>query len=1192
MKIISIKSLNINSLKGPNEINFAELTKDSALFSITGPTGSGKSTILDIISCALYGRTARLKNPNDLMSRNSGEAYCEVEFEIRAKRYRSSWTQKRAHKKHDGTFQTAKMELIDLEEDKILPLKSKEVPKKIEELSGLDFGRFTQSMLLAQGGFDAFLKADEKERSVLLEKMTGTQIYADISIAIFDKHRGYQEDMDSDQKILESIELLDLVVVEEKQKQLSQNITQKRKTDDELKKLTVALNWLERLSELTKESQRYEEEFIDVTKLKEDNKYSFEKLALANRALNVSATFTSHTQLKKSVTIDKNVATKFGDELLSLDEEIEARDKEYYAIKKEFEKDGIEFEVQNKKLKEAREIQTQEKETRISLTKEENLLKSKQENLTQITNSLNSIVKEYDEIQKQVDTKKSYLFSNAKDEKLVSVIGIIEQNIREYKKEKENLTDNQSKLEASGSIFLTQETNYKLKKEAVDKLSIVFKDKELAYKTLEQNSLNDFKIEETSKKSLEDTQILMRAFESYTKLVKSKDAEFKAYETNSDLVNSLIETQKVSAQHIDEIKKHIETLREKQEKEQLLKKYEEDRNNLVEGESCLLCGSTEHPYVNSLNEVHVDKTKEMIVNQVKELEDQEKALKELELRLGIAQTKTETSKLEIQKLDQEIEALNGLFIQHSFELTSDSEIELQEKEEELTEQLDVVKKNRIKKEELLKQRDSARTQLQVEENFLNEIKNALEKLTTEKEQLVLAVKSNESKIREYISSLESHVEKIDLKLDLERIDLQYTDLVGRKELYIGTSEALKLLEIELNKCSDSKKESEMRVTLLSKEIETIEAKIKELGLKITKLSSNRIEILNVADLDVHEKEITAKYKMALEREQLFKTALNELKVKNEERLANKKSLDIKIVEDEKKLDILRTELEELYQQNDFKDAKELQNAMIDKNERDELATLCKTIEDRYKQTQTLKAETIKKLQEHEKESISDKPIEELEVLQALLGQKADALQESIGSDKKELELNQENSDKHKDRIVSLEKKKESFKVWVKLNELVGSADGTKFKKFAQGITLDQLINLANQHLNILSSRYTLARNQDKLLELEIIDAYQGNVVRPVSTLSGGESFIVSLALALGLSELASQKIAIGSLFLDEGFGTLDEESLEIALNALNLLQSGGKMVGVISHVEALKDRIPLQIKVIPNGDGTSFVEVE
>lgn len=1191
MKIISIKSLNINSLKGITEINFAELTKDSALFSITGPTGSGKSTILDIISCALYGRTARLNNPNDLMSRNSGEAYCEVEFEIRGKLYRSSWTQKRAHKKYDGTFQTAKMELVDLEEDKILPLKSREVPKKIEELSGLDFGRFTQSMLLAQGSFDAFLKADAKERSALLEKITGTQIYADISIAIFEKHRGFAQEMDSDQKVLESIQLLDQEVVEKMQKQLTQNLLTKKETDEELKKLTVALNWQQRFVELTNDSTRYEEEFKEVIKLKEENKDSFLKLAIANRALNVYSTFSSYNQLQKSVSDDKNTALKLTQELMLLNEEIKNKDKEYLDVKKVFESESIEFELQSKKLKDARETQTQEREAQIGLTKEKSSLASKTDSLKELTNTLSSIVKEYDELQKQVGIQNSYLLANAKDEKLVSVIGIIEQNIREYKKEQQSLLDNQGKLELIVNTVQLQERNYSLKKEEVDKLSSAFKEKELAYVHLEQASQNDFKIEETSKKSLDDIQTIKRALESYTKIVKNKEKEFEEYQKNSDLVNSLSETKNVSKRYIDEIKKHIETLREKQEKEQLLKKYEEDRNNLVEGEACSLCGSTQHPFVNTLNEIHIDKTKQMIIDQANELEDKEKALKELELRLATVEEKKETSRLEIEKLDKELVILNGLFKEHSFELTSNSEIELNEREEEVNTKLDEIKKNRIQKDELLKRRDSSAKELQVADKSLNEMKSSLERVSAEKEQLTLAIQSNESKIKEYINRLELEIGKFELTLDLEKLDIQYEELVKRKELFTENSEALRELDVELNKCSVSKKESETKADSLAKEISEIEVKIKELETNLSKLSSKRIEILNVADLDVHEKEITAKYKMAQEREQTTKAALNGLTVKSEERLVNKKSLDIEIAEDEKKLEILKAELEELYKQNDFKDTDELQNAMLDKDEREELDAFCKTIEDRYKQTQTLKEETVKKLQEHQKEPQTNKPIEELEIIQALLGQKSDSLQESIGSDKKELELNQENSDKHKERIASLEKKKESFKVWVKLNELVGSADGTKFKKFAQGITLDQLINLANQHLNILSARYTLSRTQDKLLELEIIDAYQGNVVRPVSTLSGGESFIVSLALALGLSELASQKIAIDSLFLDEGFGTLDEDSLETALNALNLLQSGGKMVGVISHVEALKERIPLQIKVVPNGDGTSFVEL-
>ena len=193
----------------------------------------------------------------------------------------------------------------------------------------------------------------------------------------------------------------------------------------------------------------------------------------------------------------------------------------------------------------------------------------------------------------------------------------------------------------------------------------------------------------------------------------------------------------------------------------------------------------------------------------------------------------------------------------------------------------------------------------------------------------------------------------------------------------------------------------------------------------------------------------------------------------------------------------------------------------------------------------------------------------------------------------ELEINALNMKKSEDKIKELEKKKEASKVWVKLNEMIGSATGDKFAKFAQGITLDQLIYLANKHLEILSPRYELQRATDssKLLDIEIIDGFQGDVVRGVNTLSGGESFIVSLSLALGLSSLASQKISIDSLFLDEVFGTLDSVSLELALNALNQLQSSGKMVGVISHVEALKERIPLQIKVEPKGDGTSVLNL-
>jgi DNA repair protein SbcC/Rad50 len=163
--------------------------------------------------------------------------------------------------------------------------------------------------------------------------------------------------------------------------------------------------------------------------------------------------------------------------------------------------------------------------------------------------------------------------------------------------------------------------------------------------------------------------------------------------------------------------------------------------------------------------------------------------------------------------------------------------------------------------------------------------------------------------------------------------------------------------------------------------------------------------------------------------------------------------------------------------------------------------------------------------------------------------------------------------------------------WGRLKELIGSADGAKFSRFAQSLTLRQLIGLANEHLKVLAERYRLMAAPGDELDLRIVDLYQANVDRPMESLSGGESFLASLALALGLSELASRHHPIDSLFIDEGFGTLDSETLEIALSALENLRSQGKTIGLISHVDLLKERLATQVRVLRGPGGTSRIEV-
>lgn len=185
-------------------------------------------------------------------------------------------------------------------------------------------------------------------------------------------------------------------------------------------------------------------------------------------------------------------------------------------------------------------------------------------------------------------------------------------------------------------------------------------------------------------------------------------------------------------------------------------------------------------------------------------------------------------------------------------------------------------------------------------------------------------------------------------------------------------------------------------------------------------------------------------------------------------------------------------------------------------------------------------------------------------------------------------------EKGKEQIKTFEKelneKTDLYENWSKLNELLGSANGNKFKTIAQGYTLDVLLSYANKHLMELSPRYSLEKISDTLA-LQVVDNDMLGEVRSVHSLSGGESFQISLALALGLSSLSSNKMTIESLFIDEGFGALDIDTLSVAMDALDNLQTQGRKIGVISHVEEMKERISTQIQVIKSANGRSSIKI-
>ena len=255
----------------------------------------------------------------------------------------------------------------------------------------------------------------------------------------------------------------------------------------------------------------------------------------------------------------------------------------------------------------------------------------------------------------------------------------------------------------------------------------------------------------------------------------------------------------------------------------------------------------------------------------------------------------------------------------------------------------------------------------------------------------------------------------------------------------------------------------------------------------------------------------------------------------------------------------------------------------------ELQELQSTLQQKETELTTLIKEKSAHLRIEKEKQLSK--AEEIEIEKQLFDQEKQltTLQEVTITAKEQLKRNTQNKSKVSLQLVAVTAQKKEISSWNKLHMLIGSADGKKFRNFAQGLTFEMMIHHANSHLRKMNNRYILIRDKSLPLDLNVIDTYQADEVRSTKNLSGGESFLVSLALALGLSRMASHNVRVDSLFLDEGFGTLDENALESALETLAQLREENKLIGIISHVETLKERIPLQIKVIPGSGGNSTI---
>lgn len=271
----------------------------------------------------------------------------------------------------------------------------------------------------------------------------------------------------------------------------------------------------------------------------------------------------------------------------------------------------------------------------------------------------------------------------------------------------------------------------------------------------------------------------------------------------------------------------------------------------------------------------------------------------------------------------------------------------------------------------------------------------------------------------------------------------------------------------------------------------------------------------------------------------------------------------------------------------FADEKAFLEARLPQEDRESSSSRAKELDDAGTELKAKQKDRETRLATEIAKKLTDKTLEELEPQFKEFEESLKELRDAAAGLKHKLSENTAAKERIKEKQSAIEAQKKECHRWEKLHGLIGSADGKKYRNFAQGLTFELMVSHANRQLEKMTDRYLLIRDDQQPLELNVVDNYQAGEIRSTKNLSGGESFIVSLTLALGLSKMASRKVRVDSLFLDEGFGTLDEEALEIALETLSSLQQDGKLIGIISHVSALKERISTQINITPVSGGRS-----
>jgi exonuclease SbcC len=1147
MKILKLRFKNLNSLENEHAIHFDEAPfSDTGVFAITGANGSGKSTILDAITLALFGETFRFNRPaSHVMTKHTQDCYAEVEFALADQKYLSSWSVRRNAGDPESELQACEMKLMRLSgEPELLADTPSQVLAKINEVTGMNFRNFTRSILLAQGDFAAFLNALDSERIDILEKIVSADIYQDYQKEILEKAETASKKLDLIKRDLSALRLLDPLTREAYEHDLIDFKEQYAEYQQQQTQLQQQHSKLSAIKTLTSRIAEQEAGLKKIIAEAEIEQAKLTNLEAGQHALDFKDELAALRQAQETLKQHEQA-------LASLNAELKQLQSMLVSVS------GNQPAAEN-----LADLSFAEQQQTIASTRSQvNLLNSNRYAALQLAQSLTQQSKE--KAAQQQDAS-AWLEAHAADQSLIDHFPEIarlkglQQTIKELSEKQKVFT------KWSAKAALTQKKN----SEAFDKqekqslsLSQRLEQEESNFSDLSQGKTMEELQDLLSEQRERVTSIrkLIRIAEVHQKLAgdtgfwslfKSKQAP--AHDVS--VLHAQIEQLKLDLKREENIRLLLE---EKIHLEQILTHMSAYRHELRNGKPCPLCGGLEHPYAK--NPPVQTFSQLTLADQHAKIKDTKIKIATLEKTIVLAEKQAESDRATQLKLtqlaSQWLTLVNRLNIANRDLEINDRKSMKQLLKDEVIELAEI--SSLISNYRKSQKRSGKLTQA------ISKTSTSIERLQVGGQQMDVEWQSRSAQQNENDAALVACQQE---EQQLHQQVLAQLTLLGETMPAKGAEQAL---------------------------LERLNLRLQEYQVYLTRQQNLTSEL---AQWSEKEQQCQAEIKhcdsqLAIYNQQLqsHETLGLHLALIEKQKLIAEKELAI--AEQDTACQRLQQLLQDKLPGRGFNDLQQLEAMLVLLETRSDLqrrkAELDQTIQLKTHELEQNQAQvTLEKAQ-----LAPDLTLEEVTAHLRGLHEKTDIAYREGTRLEKLLNEQVHVQQQYETLAAQLKNQEAETQLCMADKALLTADNGMVFRRRVQKEIADRLLTNTNAVLEKISGRYYLRQAvSEQGLALEIEDTYQGNARRPPKSLSGGESFVVSLALALGLSELVNNGKSIDSLFLDEGFGNLDAETLYTVISTLESLHTHGKTVGVISHVEAVQKRIKAQLQVIKKPNGVSVLK--